>query len=72
VEDATGRKQVREVRSGGGYLSQGDLRCLFGLGRVAGPVTVDVRLVGKRWRFPGVPVDGHTTLVLDDEHLVER
>jgi hypothetical protein len=72
VEDAGGRKQVREIRSGGGYLSQSDLRCLFGLGGVAGPVTAEVRLGGRRWRFTGVAVDGHTTLVLDDEHVVER
>src|SRR6185295_15106108 len=29
---AAGRKQIREVRSGGSYLSQSDLRVLFGLG----------------------------------------
>jgi hypothetical protein len=69
VEDAGGRKQVREVRSGGGYLSQSDLRALFGLGGGTGPVTVEVRLGPRRWRFPGVIVDRYTTLVLDDEHV---
>ena len=63
-------KQVREVRSGGGYLSQNDLRALFGLGTCAGPVTVDVRLGQKRWRFPGVAVDRHVSLVLDASHAV--
>jgi hypothetical protein len=71
VEDTGGRKQIREVRSGGGYLSQNDLRALFGLGRVGGPATVEVRLGGKRWHVPGVAVDRYTTLVLDDEHVAK-
>jgi hypothetical protein len=71
VEGADGRKQVREVRSGGGYLSQSDLRALVGLGAGAGPVTVEVRLGAKRWRFPGVAADRHHTLVLDDAHVAE-
>jgi len=71
VEDAGGRKRIREVRSGGGYLSQSDLRALFGLGAGAGPVTVEVRLGAKRWRFPGVAVDRHHTLVLDDAHVAK-
>jgi hypothetical protein len=63
-------RQVREVRSGGGYLSQSDLRALFGLGGCEGPATVDVRLLGEQWRFEGVAVDRHATLVLDDTHRV--
>ncbi len=70
VEDGQGRKQIREVRSGGGYLSQNDLRALFGLGGSKGPVAVEVRLGEKRWRFPGVAIDRHLTLILDDEHRV--
>ena len=69
LEEASGRKQIREVRSGGGYLSQNDLRALFGLGDSRGPVTVEVRLAGNRWRFPGVSVDRYTTVILDDEHV---
>jgi hypothetical protein len=69
VEDAGGRKQIHEVRSGGGYLSQSDLRALFGLGGSTGPVNVEVRLGARRWRFPGVAVDRYTTLALDDEHV---
>jgi hypothetical protein len=67
-----GRSQVREVRSGGGYLSQNDLRALFGLGACEGPVTVDVRLGQRRWRFPGLPVDRHVSLQLDAAHAVAR
>jgi hypothetical protein len=39
---AAGRTQIQEVRSGGSYLSQGDLRLHFGLGQVerTGPVTI--------------------------------
>jgi len=65
-----GRRQVREVRSGGGYLSQSSLRALFGLGGWSGPVTVEVRLGARRWRWTGVRVDHHTTLGLDHEHAV--
>jgi hypothetical protein len=60
VEEAGGRRQVREVRSGGGYLSQSGLRTLFGLGRDPAPVVVEVRL-GAR-----MDVDRHVVLALDD------
>jgi len=71
VREEGGRTQVREIRSGGGYLSQNDLRALFGLGSSAGPVVVDVRLGPRLWRFAEVAVDRHTRLVLDDDHAVE-
>ncbi|HXY39043.1 MAG TPA: CRTAC1 family protein [Vicinamibacteria bacterium] len=67
---ADGRRQVREVRSGGGYLSQNDLRALFGLGRSAAPVTVEVRLGLASWRFSGVAPDRYVILDLDDAHHV--
>jgi enediyne biosynthesis protein E4 len=59
-----GRRQVREVRSGGSYLSQNDLRPLFGLGGNTGPVGVEVQLGTKTWSFSGVPVDRRHDLVL--------
>jgi hypothetical protein len=56
--DAGGRRQVREVRSGGSYLSQSDLRAYFGLGRHDGPVDVEVRMPGgARQRWQGLAVD---------------
>lgn len=66
VSVTTGRRtQVREIRSGGSYLSHNDLRALFGLKTDAGPVTVDVRLPGgQRWRWTNLPVDRHHTLAL--------
>ena len=48
---AAGRRQLREVRSGGSYLSQSDLRPLFGLGDYAGAVDLEVLLSGARYRF---------------------
>ena len=39
-------KQLREIRSGGSFLSQNDLRAYFGLGDYAGPVDVEIRLPG--------------------------
>ena len=60
-------KQFREIRSGGSYLSQSDLRAYFGLGSYSGTVTVEVRMPGgARWRWPALPVDR-----LHDLNLVE-
>jgi len=56
--DAAGRKQMREIRSGGSYLSQSDLRASFGLDDYAGPVAVEVRMPGgRRWQWRDLPVD---------------
>lgn len=53
-----GLKQVREVRSGGSFLSQNDLRAYFGLGDYAGPVDVEVRMPGgRRWQWKQLPTD---------------
>jgi hypothetical protein len=69
---AAGRRQLREVRSGGGYLSQNDLAAHFGLGGYAGPVDVEVRMPGgARWRWPALPTDRSHVLTLDDAHLVQ-
>jgi hypothetical protein len=51
-------KQVREIRSGGSYLSQSDLRAYFGLGQDAGTVDVEVRMPGgRRWQWRSLAVD---------------
>lgn len=53
-----GLKQVREIRSGGSFLSQNDLRANFGLGDYAGPVDVEVRMPGgRRWEWKQLPTD---------------
>jgi enediyne biosynthesis protein E4 len=65
--EAAGRRQVREIRSGGSYLSQSDLRAYFGLGIEAGPVAVEVRMPGgSRWRWPDLAVDRLHVLELSD------
>jgi hypothetical protein len=69
--EAGGRRQVREVRSGGSYLSQNDLRAHFGLGADAGPVDVVVRLGQSQWRWKNLPVGRYTTLVLREEDRVK-
>jgi len=61
-----GKHQLREVRSGGSYLSQSDLRALFGLGSLLGPCDVEVRLGQSRWIFKDIPMDRYSTLVLED------
>ncbi|HEY8233173.1 MAG TPA: CRTAC1 family protein [Vicinamibacteria bacterium] len=72
--DAGGKKQFREIRSGGSYLSQSDLRPLFGLGDHAGPVDVEVRMPGgRRWRWQGLPAGRlHTLALTDDRKLSTR
>ena len=40
---AGGHKQIQEVRSGGGYISQGDFRLHFGLGTASRIDSLDVR-----------------------------
>lgn len=70
VTTAAGR-QVREVRSGGSFMSQGDLRLQFGLGRHAGPADVEVRLPGgRRWRWAALPIDRLHALTLDPSQAV--
>jgi len=65
-----GHRQVREVRSGGGYLSQNDLRALFGLGRSSAALTVEVRLGPATWRWTGIAPDRYVTLDLDEGYRV--
>ncbi len=58
-----GARQMREIRSGGSYLSQSALVAHFGLGTFAGPIDVEVRMPGgavSRWR--NQPVDRLLTL----------
>jgi hypothetical protein len=63
--EADGRRQVREVHSGGSYLSQSDLRAHFGLGSHAGPVDVEIRMPGgDLWQWRGLPADRLHELVL--------
>jgi hypothetical protein len=60
-----GTKQMREIRSGGSFLSQNDLRAYFGLGDYGGPVDVEVRMPGgRRWRWKQLPVDRLHVLTL--------
>jgi hypothetical protein len=68
--EAGGRRQIREVRSGGSYLSQNDLRAHFGLGDYAGPVDVEVRLGPHRWRWKALPTDRYTILPLRERDRV--
>ena len=71
--DAGGRRQLREVRSGGGYLSQNDLRPHFGLGSYGGPLDVEVRMPGgARWRWRGLRSDQLHALILKDEDRIEK
>jgi hypothetical protein len=63
--EAAGTRQVREIRSGGSFLSQHDLRVHVGLGTAAGPVNVEVRLPGgDRWQWTGLAADRLHELVL--------
>ena len=63
---AGGRTQIREIRSGGSYLSQNDLRQFFGLGDRGDAVNVEVRMPGgARWRWSGLAADRLHALSLE-------
>jgi hypothetical protein len=65
--DAGGKRQIREVRSGGSYLSQSDLRVYYGLGSYTGAIDVEVRMPGgqtKRWQRQ--PIDRLIRLTVDE------
>jgi enediyne biosynthesis protein E4 len=72
--DAGGARQIREVRSGGSYLSQSDLRPLFGLGSYAGPVDVEVVMPGgRRYRWQGLASGRlHALDLADANRVAER
>ncbi|MEO2006369.1 MAG: ASPIC/UnbV domain-containing protein, partial [Candidatus Poribacteria bacterium] len=56
--------QVKEARSGSGYLSQGDIRVLFGLGQYAAADVVEVRWPsGLTERYEDVAAGQAVTLV---------
>jgi enediyne biosynthesis protein E4 len=62
-----GTRQVREIRSGGSFLSQNDLRAYFGLGDYAGLVDVAIRMPGgRRWEFKQLSIDRLHELALAD------
>jgi hypothetical protein len=61
------RRLTREIRSGGSYVSQSDLRAHFGLGSHAGNVDVTVRMAGgmvREWK--GVDIDRLVTLRISE------
>ncbi len=60
---AGGKRQLREVRSGGGFEAQSDLRLHFGLGQHSGPVTVEIRWSdGRRQRETTTALDRYWTI----------
>ena len=68
-----GTTQVREIRSGGSFLSQNDLRAYFGLGDYAGPVDVEIRMPGgRRWQWRGLGGDRLHVLELSDAASVPK
>jgi enediyne biosynthesis protein E4 len=71
--EADGKKQMREIRSGGTYLSQSDLRAYFGLSDHSGPVAVEVRMPGgRRWQWPALTGDRLYVLELSDAASVPK
>ena len=68
-----GRTQLREIRSGGSFLSQNDLRAYFGLGDYAGPVDVQIRMPGgRRWEWKQLPSDRLHVLTLSESTSIPR
>jgi hypothetical protein len=68
-----GRTQFREIRSGGSFLSQNDLRAYFGLDGYAGPVDVEIRLPGgRRWKWTRLQSDRLHVLTLSESAGIAR
>jgi enediyne biosynthesis protein E4 len=68
-----GTKQMREIRSGGSFLSQNDLRAYFGLGDYSGPVDVDIRMPGGRhWEWKQLASDRLHALALSDRAAIPQ
>jgi len=62
---AGGAARIEEVRGGGSYLSQNDLRVLFGLGGVANVDHIEVR-------WPGGLREQWTDVAVDRYHTIEE
>jgi hypothetical protein len=62
---AGGNRQVREVRSGGSYLSQNDLRLHFGLGTAAQAERVEIR-------WPSGVSQAASSLAVDQVHVIRE
>ena len=61
--EAGGVRQIDEVRSGGSYLSQSDLRLHFGLGAAARVSRITIRWPsGAIDRLSGIPADRHVVI----------
>src|SRR5580765_1768637 len=70
---AGGIRQMREIRSGGSFLSQNDLRAYFGLGDYGGPVDVEVRMPGgRRWEWKQLASDRLHPLILSDRSAIPQ
>ena len=70
---AGGREQIREIRSGGSFLSQNDLRAYFGLGDYSGPVDVEIRMPGgRRWEWKQLASDRLHQLILSDRAAIPQ
>ncbi|HEY7188705.1 MAG TPA: FG-GAP-like repeat-containing protein [Vicinamibacterales bacterium] len=70
---AGGTRQIREIRSGGSFLSQNDLRPYFGLGDYAGPVDVQIRMPGGRtWEWKQLPTDRLHALTLSESAAITQ
>jgi hypothetical protein len=62
--ESGGLRQIREVRSGGSYLTQSDSRLLFGLGSRATADSIVIRWPsGKIQQAPPAPADRYLLVV---------
>jgi len=71
VEDGNGRRQMRFVQAGSGYLAQHSKELFFGLGKTTGTVKVSVRWPAGTHQDLGELTVGHRVWV-DEERGVTR
>ena len=70
--DAGGMSQTDEVRSGGSYLSQNDLRLHFGLGKATRIDSVEIRWPSGKTETVRALAADHFYALLEGEGVVER
>ena len=71
IAETTGRRQMQEVRSGGSFCSQNDLRLHFGLGD-AKEASIEVRwLSGAKETLARVPAN-HSVTIQEGKGLIAQ
>jgi len=72
IVEAEGRRQIQEVRSGGSFCSQSDLRLHFGLGRAHEATRVTVKWLGGAQEVFAHVAANHLIVIQEGKGIVSR